>query len=65
MKCFLSLEEGVKSFSVSFSQTGSMIQDIVTANVLRKMAKHYAEQIGCVIRYDKFSISNGWVLSIK
>ena len=43
----LSLEEGVKSFSVSFSQTGSMIQDIVTANVLRKMAKHYAEQIGC------------------
>ncbi|MDY3199719.1 MAG: methylaspartate mutase [Arcobacter sp.] len=43
----LSLEEGVKSFSVSFSQSGSMIQDIVTANVLRKMAKYYAEQIGC------------------
>jgi len=43
----LSLEEGVKSFSVSFSQTGSMIQDIVTAKVLRKMAKHYAEEINC------------------
>ncbi len=43
----LSLEEGVKSFSVSFSQTGSVNQDIVTAAVLRKSAKKYAEQIGC------------------
>ena len=42
----LSLEEGVKSFSVSFSQTGSMNQDVVTAKVLRAAAKKYAEQIG-------------------
>ncbi len=43
----LSLEEGVKSFSVSFSQTGSLNQDVVTAAVLRKSAKKYAKKIGC------------------
>jgi len=43
----LSLEEGVKSFSVSFAQTGSLNQDLVTAKVLRKLAKKYAQQIGC------------------
>jgi methylaspartate mutase epsilon subunit len=43
----LSLEEGVKSFSVSFSQTGSMNQDIVMGHVIKKMAKHYAESINC------------------
>ena len=43
----LSLEEGVKSFSVSFSQSGSVNQDIVTSKVLRASAKKYAKQIGC------------------
>ncbi len=43
----LSLEEGVKSFSVSFAQTGSLTQDIVTSNVLRRCAKKYAQKIGC------------------
>ncbi|MEA3315390.1 MAG: methylaspartate mutase [Campylobacterota bacterium] len=43
----LSLEEGVKSFSVSFAQTGSLNQDLVTSKVLRKLAKKYANQIGC------------------
>ena len=47
LEMLLSLEEGVKSFSVSFSQTGSMNQDIVTGAVIRKMAKYYAEEIGC------------------
>ena len=47
LEMLLSLEEGVKSFSVSFAQQGSMNQDIVTGNVLRKLAGHYAEQIGC------------------
>jgi len=46
LEMLLSLEEGVRSFSVSFSQTGSMIQDVVTANVLRKLARHYAEAFG-------------------
>lgn len=47
LEMMLSLEEGVKSFSVSFSQTGSMTQDIVTGAVIKKLAKHYAAQINC------------------
>ena len=47
LEMLLSLEEGVKSFSVSFSQQGSMNQDIVTGNVLRRLAKHYAGELGC------------------
>lgn len=47
LEMLLSLEEGVKSFSVSFSQAGSMNQDIVTGAVIKKLAKYYAEQIGC------------------
>ena len=43
----LSLEEGVKSFSVSFAQTGSLNQDLVTSKVLRKCANKYAQIIGC------------------
>jgi methylaspartate mutase epsilon subunit len=47
LEMLLSLEEGVKSFSVSFSQTGSMNQDIVMGAVIRKLSKHYAESINC------------------
>lgn len=47
LEMLLSLEEGVKSFSVSFSQQGSMTQDIVTGAVLRKLARHYAAEIDC------------------
>ncbi len=46
LEMLLSLEEGVKSFSVSFSQTGSMLQDIVTAKVLKKLARDYAGRFG-------------------
>ncbi len=47
LEMLLSLQEGVKSFSVSFAQQGSMMQDIVTGHVIKKLARHYAEQIGC------------------
>lgn len=47
LEMLLSLEEGVKSFSVSFAQQGSMMQDVVTGEVLKKLAKHYAEEIDC------------------
>lgn len=47
LEMLLALEEGVKSFSVSFSQQGSMNQDIVTGAVIKKLAKHYAAEIGC------------------
>ena len=46
LEMLLSLEEGVRSFSVSFSQTGSFSQDIVTSNVLKKLATKYAEKFG-------------------
>ena len=47
LEMLLSLEEGVKSFSVSFAQQGSVMQDIVTGHVLKKLAKYYAEKINC------------------
>jgi methylaspartate mutase epsilon subunit len=47
LEMLLSLQEGVKSFSVAFSQQGSMNQDIVTGTVLKKLARYYAEQINC------------------
>lgn len=47
LEMLLSLEEGVKSFSVSFSQQGSLTQDIVTGAVLKKLAAHYAAEIDC------------------
>ncbi len=47
LEMLLSLEEGVTSFSVSFSQQGSMMQDIVTGTVIKKLAKYYAEKIDC------------------
>ncbi len=46
LEMLLSLEEGVKSFSVSFAQSGSVTQDAVMANVIRKMADFYAKKIG-------------------
>ncbi len=46
LEMLLSLEEGVKSFSVSFSQTGSMTQDIVSSNVIKKLSRYYADQFG-------------------
>ncbi len=47
LEMLLALEEGVKSFSVSFSQSGSMSQDIVMGAVIKKLAKFYAEEIDC------------------
>jgi methylaspartate mutase epsilon subunit len=46
IEMLLSLEEGVKSFSVSFSQSGTFLQDIVTSNVLKKLARKYADDFG-------------------
>jgi len=46
LEMLLSLEEGVKSFSVSFSQTGSMLQDIVSSNVIKKLTREYADRFG-------------------
>ena len=46
LEMLLSLEEGVKSFSVSFSQTGTILQDVVMSNVIKRSAKKYADMFG-------------------
>jgi methylaspartate mutase epsilon subunit len=46
LEMLLSLEEGVKSFSVSFAQSGSVMQDAVMGNVIRELAEFYAKKIG-------------------
>ena len=43
----LSLEEGVKSFSVSFFTNRFYDSRYCNSKCFRKMAKYYAEQIGC------------------
>ena len=46
IEALLSAEQGVTSFAVSFGQTGSMIQDIATARVLRQLVRHYLDEFG-------------------
>ncbi len=46
LEMLLSLEEGVKSFSVSFSQTGTVLQDVVMSNVIKKLSRKYADMFG-------------------
>ena len=41
----LAIEEGVKYFSVSFTQTGSMNQDFVVSVALRHLARWIVEEI--------------------
>ena len=42
----LAAEQGVRSFSVSFGQTGSFEQDLATAQVLREQAKRLLADLG-------------------
>ncbi|MCY7308270.1 MAG: methylaspartate mutase subunit E [Rhodoferax sp.] len=46
IEALLAAEQGVASFAVSFGQTGSFIQDVATARVLRKLARHYLDEFG-------------------
>lgn len=46
IEALLAAEQGVVSFAVSFGQTGSMIQDLASANVLRSLTRHYLDQCG-------------------
>ena len=46
IEALLAAEQGVTSFAVSFGQTGSMIQDLATAKVLRKLTRTYLNQFG-------------------
>lgn len=46
IEVLLAAEQGVKSFAVSFGQTGSLVQDIATAKVLRELTRHYLHEFG-------------------
>jgi len=42
----LAAEQGVMSYSVSFGQTGSIVQDIALARVLREASRDYLDRFG-------------------
>ncbi len=46
LEALLAAEQGAKSFAVSFGQTGSFIQDVATAKVLRDLTRHYLDKFG-------------------
>ncbi len=46
IEALLAAEQGVTSFAVSFGQTGSLIQDIATAAVLKKLTRYYLGEMG-------------------
>ncbi len=46
VEMLLAAEQGVLSFAVSFGQTGSFIQDVATAQVMRKLARELLDEHG-------------------
>jgi methylaspartate mutase epsilon subunit len=46
IEALLAAEQGVVSFAVSYGQTGSVIQDLATARVLRSLTRHYLDRFG-------------------
>lgn len=46
LELLLASEQGVKSFALSFGQTGSLDQDIATANALRVVSKNLLDKFG-------------------
>jgi len=46
VELLLAAEQGVLSFAVSFGQTGSFIQDVATAQVMRKLAREFLDEHG-------------------
>jgi methylaspartate mutase epsilon subunit len=46
IEALLAAEQGVLSFAVSFGQTGSLVQDVATARVLRRLARQYLDEFG-------------------
>ena len=46
LELLLAAEEGVLSFAVSFSQTGSLVQDLATARSLRSCSEHFLKLFG-------------------
>ena len=60
LEALLAAEQGVASFAVSFGQTGSLMQDIATASVLRKLARFYLAEMGFGSSRHTWFITSGW-----
>ena len=60
IEALLSAEQGVTSFAVSFGQTGSMIQDLATARVLRALTRHYLAEFGFE-SMDTYLVYHQWM----
>lgn len=59
IELLLSAEQGVKSFSLSYGQMGSEIQDISSANVLRELSKYYLNKFN--FKVDTFIVYHQWM----
>lgn len=46
IEALLAAEQGVTSFAVSYGQTGSLVQDLATAEVLRRLTRQYLDEFG-------------------
>lgn len=46
IEALLAAEQGVTSFAVSFGQTGSIMQDIATAHILKTLTREYLQMFG-------------------
>jgi methylaspartate mutase epsilon subunit len=46
IEALLAAEQGVRSFAVSFGQTGSLVQDLAAARVLRELTLRYLREFG-------------------
>ena len=46
IEALLAAEQGVVSFAVSFGQTGSLIQDVAAARVLKHLTRSYLDEFG-------------------
>lgn len=46
LELLLAAEQGVTSFAISFGQSGSVVQDLATARVLRKASSHWLKYFG-------------------
>jgi methylaspartate mutase epsilon subunit len=60
LELLLAAEQGVTSFSVSFSQSGSIEQDIALAKILRKQSSKYLQMFG-FDNVDVYLVFHQWM----
>lgn len=53
LELLMSAQKGVKAFMLTFAQTGSIIQDLVISNVLRKLSLEYLSKLNLKVNHLK------------